>query len=51
MGVLDIPENKIIKTWRLQPGKMFLIDMEQGRIISDEELKSGLATAHPYKIG
>ena len=48
MGVLDIPENKIIKKWRLQPGKMFLIDMEQGRIISDEELKSDLAKSHPY---
>ena len=49
MGVLDIPENKIIKKWRLQPGKMFLIDMQEGRIISDEEIKSGLATAHPYR--
>ena len=49
MGVLDIPENKIVKKWRLQPGKMFLIDMEQGRIISDEELKSGLSSAHPYQ--
>jgi len=48
MGVLDIPQEKIIKKWRLQPGKMFLIDMEQGRIISDEELKAGLAKAHPY---
>jgi len=49
MGVLDIPEDKIIKKWRLQPGKMFLIDMDQGRIISDEELKSDIAKAHPYK--
>ncbi len=49
MGVLDIPEKKIIKKWRLQPGKMFLIDMDQGRIISDQELKSDLANAHPYK--
>ncbi len=49
MGVLDIPENKIIKKWRLQPGKMFLIDLDQGRIIADEEIKSGLAKAHPYK--
>ncbi|MEE9328163.1 MAG: glutamate synthase large subunit [Cocleimonas sp.] len=49
MGVLDIPENKIVKKWRLQPGKMFLIDMEQGKIISDEELKSKIATAHPYQ--
>jgi len=49
MGVLDIPEEKIIKKWRLQPGKMFLIDMEQGRIIDDEELKAGLAKARPYQ--
>ncbi len=36
-GVLPIPEKKIVKKWRLQPGKMFLIDMEQGRIIDDKE--------------
>ena len=48
MGVLDIPEEKIVKKWRLEPGKMFLIDMEQGRIVTDEELKTGLAKAHPY---
>ena len=39
VGVLDIPERKIVKKWRLQPGKMFLIDFEQGRIVDDEELK------------
>ena len=49
MGVLDIPEEKIIKKWRLQPGKMFLIDMELGRIIDDGELKEQLASAHPYQ--
>ena len=49
MGVLDIPEAKIVKKWRLQPGKMFLIDLEQGRIIDDEELKEQLATAQPYQ--
>ncbi|MCU7828506.1 MAG: glutamate synthase large subunit [Candidatus Thiodiazotropha sp. (ex Myrtea sp. 'scaly one' KF741663)] len=49
MGVLDIPEEKIVKKWRLQPGKMFLIDMEQGRIIDDEEIKSHLAKARPYQ--
>ena len=48
-GVLTFPENKIIKKWRLQPGKMFLIDMEQGRIIDDVELKDALAKAKPYK--
>ena len=49
MGVLDIPQEKIIKKWRLQPGKMFLIDLEQGRIIDDAELKTELANAHPYQ--
>jgi len=49
MGVLDIPEERIIKKWRLQPGKMFLIDMEQGRIIDDGELKAQLAARHPYQ--
>ena len=49
MGVLPIPDEKIVKKWRLQPGKMFLIDMEQGRIIDDAELKAGLAGSHPYQ--
>lgn len=49
MGVLDIPESKIIKKWRLQPGKMFLIDMEQGRIIDDAEIKTQLAAGAPYQ--
>ena len=49
MGVLDIPEEKIIKKWRLQPGKMFLIDLEQGRIIDDAEIKAQLASARPYQ--
>ncbi len=48
-GVLPIPEKKIVKKWRLQPGKMFLIDMEQGRIIDDQELKNSLANAKPYR--
>ncbi len=48
-GVLDIPEHKIVKKWRLQPGKMFLIDLEQGRIIDDAELKNTLAAAKPYQ--
>lgn len=47
-GVLPVDEDKIVKKWRLQPGKMLLIDMEQGRIISDEEVKSSLAQKHPY---
>ncbi len=48
-GVLPVPESKIVRKWRLQPGKMFLIDLEQGRMIDDEELKSGLANTKPYK--
>ncbi|MDX8412023.1 MAG: glutamate synthase large subunit, partial [Mariprofundaceae bacterium] len=49
MGVLDIPEEKIVKKWRLQPGKMFLIDLEAGRIIDDDELKTELAGEKPYQ--
>ena len=49
MGVLPIPEMKVVKKWRLQPGKMFLIDMQAGRIVGDEELKKQLATAKPYR--
>jgi glutamate synthase (NADPH/NADH) large chain len=48
-GVLPIPENKIVQKWRLQPGKMFMIDMEQGRIIDDVELKDSVSKAKPYK--
>ncbi|MDB5750205.1 MAG: gltB [Ramlibacter sp.] len=48
-GVLPVPENKIVRKWRLQPGRMFLIDLEQGRMIDDEELKASLANAKPYK--
>ena len=47
-GVLDIPDEDIVERWRLQPGRMLLIDLEQGRIISDDEIKSTLATANPY---
>ncbi len=49
MGVLTFPQEKIVKKWRLEPGKMLLIDMEQGRIIGDAEVKSALAAAKPYK--
>ncbi len=48
-GVLPIPESRIVRKWRLQPGKMFLIDLEQGRMIDDEELKATLANSRPYK--
>nr|WP_244953805.1 glutamate synthase large subunit [Stappia indica] len=49
VGVLPVPEEKIIRKWRLQPGKMLLIDLEEGRIISDDEIKRQLSTANPYK--
>jgi glutamate synthase (NADPH/NADH) large chain len=49
MGVLDIPEEKIIKKWRLQPGKMFLIDLEEGCIIDDSDIKDALALERDYK--
>src|SRR5579862_8504589 len=49
MGVLPIPEKDIVKKWRLQPGKMLLVDLDEGRLIPDEELKATLAQSHPYK--
>jgi len=48
-GVLPVPQSKIVKKWRLQPGKMFLIDLELGRIIDDKELKDQLANSKPYR--
>ncbi len=49
MGVLTFPQEKIVKKWRLEPGKMLLIDTVQGRIIDDAEVKNALAKAKPYK--
>ena len=48
-GVLPVPESQIVKKWRLQPGKMFLIDMEVGRIVDDKEIKDQLSAARPYR--
>ena len=48
VGVLDIAPNAIVERGRLQPGKMFLVDTSEGRIIGDEELKKELAEEHPY---
>jgi len=48
-GVLPIKEDNIVRKWRLQPGRMLLIDFEQGRIIEDEELKTQLAGEEPYE--
>jgi glutamate synthase (NADPH) large chain len=47
-GCLPVPEERIVKKWRLQPGKMFLVDLERGRIVDDKELKDSLAGAKPY---
>src|SRR5712672_2365532 len=49
MGVLPIPEEDIVTKWRLQPGKMLLVDLEEGRLIPDEEIKASLAGGHPYE--
>lgn len=48
VGVLDIDQSKVVSKGRLQPGKMFVVDMEQGRIISDEELKKKICSQQPY---
>jgi glutamate synthase (ferredoxin) len=47
-GVLPIEPDRIAHKGRLQPGRMFLIDMEQGRIVADDEIKTQIANAHPY---
>ncbi|GGA58665.1 glutamate synthase large subunit [Pelagibacterium lentulum] len=47
-GVLDIPDEDIVERWRLQPGKMLLLDLEEGRIVSDEEIKKALSGKNPY---
>jgi len=48
VGVLDIPADQVARKGRLQPGKMFLVDIEQGRIIEDDEIKDSLAQSAPY---
>ncbi len=48
-GVLDIPPDQVVQKGRLQPGRMFLVDTEQGRIIEDEEIKRAISTAQPYR--
>ena len=48
-GCLPVPEEKIVKKWRLQPGRMFLVDLEAGRIVDDQELKDSLARVKPYR--
>ncbi|MBA2590640.1 MAG: glutamate synthase large subunit [Alphaproteobacteria bacterium] len=48
-GVIPVPEDKIKRKWRLQPGKMLLIDFEEGRIVEDEEIKKKFSAAEPYE--
>jgi glutamate synthase (NADPH/NADH) large chain len=50
VGVLDIPAADIVEKGRLKPGRMFLVDTSQGRIVSDEEIKSEITSAHPYGL-
>ncbi|MGY4708134.1 glutamate synthase large subunit [Mycolicibacterium sp. CBM1] len=47
-GVLDLDPARVVKRMRLQPGRMFLVDTAQGRIVDDEEIKAELAAEHPY---
>ncbi|MCW2276683.1 glutamate synthase large subunit [Heliophilum fasciatum] len=49
VGVLDIPAENIVRKERLHPGKMFLVDTEEGRIIDDEEVKQRIISEHPYR--
>ena len=49
MGVLQIPEEKIRRKWRLQPGKIFLVDTKAGRIVGDEEIKSDMVNKRPWR--
>jgi len=49
VGVLPVPEERIVHKWRLQPGKMLLIDFDEGRIISDDEIKTTFSEKHPYQ--
>ena len=49
VGVVDVPQHTVIEKGRLQPGRMFLIDTAQGRIVRDDEIKSALAEARPYQ--
>ncbi|QIL44932.1 glutamate synthase subunit alpha [Acidovorax sp. HDW3] len=48
-GVLPVPDSRVLRKWRLQPGKMLLIDLEQGRLIEDDELKANIVNTKPYK--
>ena len=47
-GVLDVPDEKVVYKWRIQPGRMFLLDTEEGRVVEDVEIKSQLSGQQPY---
>ena len=49
VGVLDVPPERVLQKGRLQPGRMFLVDTEEGRIVADEEIKHKIATEQPYR--
>src|SRR5262249_20997306 len=49
VGVLDIPADQVLRKGRLQPGRMFLVDTERGRLVSDEELKEEIAIQNPSR--
>ena len=49
VGVVEVPSSQVVEKGRLQPGRMFLIDTSEGRIIRDDEIKAGLASARPYR--
>ena len=49
VGVLDIAPERVLSKGRLQPGRMFLVDTREGRIVSDEEIKDKIVTEHPYR--
>ncbi len=50
VGVLDIPADRVLRKGRLQPGRMFLVDTEEGRIVADEEIKLRTANERPYSL-
>jgi glutamate synthase domain-containing protein 2/glutamate synthase domain-containing protein 1/glutamate synthase domain-containing protein 3 len=49
IGLLDIPPEQVRRLGRLQPGKLFLVDLESGRIVDDDEVKRGVSTRRPYR--
>jgi glutamate synthase (ferredoxin) len=49
VGVLEVAPERVLQKGRLQPGRMFLIDTQEGRIVADEELKKKISTEHPYR--